>query len=95
MHIISPHQLAELLIGIARAQAAIVHSMESQGRAVTALQKAADSEPTLSDLPVRLLLAHLTGRGPDALAVTGELEQILGGTPGARGRDLDFGGSPP
>lgn len=95
MHIISPHQLAELLIGIARAQAAIVHSMESQGRAVTALRKVTDSQPTLSGLPGRLLLANLTGRAPDAVAVTEELEQILGGTPGSPGRDLDFGGSPP
>jgi hypothetical protein len=95
MHIISPHQLAELLIGIARAQAAIVQSMESHGRAVPALQKVVHNQPTLSDLAVRVLLAQLTGSGPDTAALAEELERILGGTPGSPGRDLDFGASAP
>jgi hypothetical protein len=96
MHIISPHQLAELLIGIARAQAAIVQSMESPERAVAALQKVNHDRPTLSDLPVQVVLAQLTGsKLSNAAAVAEDLERILGATPGSPGRDLDFGGSPP
>ena len=52
MHIISPHQLAELLIGIARAQAAIVHATGNEAGAVKGLQKLYGG-PTLADLPVR------------------------------------------
>jgi hypothetical protein len=95
MHIISPQHLAELLIGIARAQAAIVESMENETRAVSVLQKLTHPEPGLADVPVRVLLASLTGPGPDAAAVAEDLERILGATPGSPGSDLDFSGSPP
>jgi hypothetical protein len=93
MHIISPHHLAELLIGIARAQAAIVRATGNETTVARALQKAADS--TLTDLPARILLASLAGSGPNAATVAEELEGILGGTPGSPGGDLDFSGSPP
>jgi hypothetical protein len=94
MHIISPHQLAELLIGIARAQAAIVHATGNEAGAVKGLQKLYGG-PTLADLPVRILLETIGRNGPDASAIVAELERLLGGTPGSPGRDLDFGGSPP
>jgi hypothetical protein len=84
---ISAQQLAELLIGIARAQAAIVHGLETEfagvrsGRVVPALQNVAHlrdhPEPTLVDLPVRVLLTSM-GRvvGPDADAVAKDLERL-------------------
>jgi hypothetical protein len=59
---ISAQQLAELLLGIARAQAALVHGLESEmagirsGHLVPALQNVAHlrdhPQPTLTDLPV-------------------------------------------
>jgi hypothetical protein len=94
MHILSPHQLAELLIGIARAQAVIVQATGNEAGVVKGLQKLYGG-PTLADLPVRVLLETLGRSGPDASAVMEDLERILGGTPGSPGRDLDFGGSPP
>ena len=94
MHIISAQHLSELLIGIARAQAAIVHAAGNEARAVNALQKLSGGT-TLADLPVRILLETLSRSGPDAAEIVEDLERILGGTPGSPGRDLDFGGSPP
>ena len=94
MHIISPHQLAELLIGIARAQAVIVQATGNEAGVVKGLEKLYGG-PTLADLPARVLLETLGRSGPDASAVIGDLERILGATPGSPGRDLDFGGSPP
>jgi hypothetical protein len=94
MHIISPQHLAELLIGIARAQAAIVHATGNEARTVSGLQKLSGGR-TLADLPVRVLLETLARSGPDPSAIVADLERILGGTPGSPGRDLDFGSSPP
>ena len=65
----TPQQLAELLLGIARAQAAIVQGLENEmagvrsGRIIPALQNVAHlrdhPQPTLTDLPVRVLLGTL------------------------------------
>jgi hypothetical protein len=87
---ISAEKLAELLIGIARAQAAVVQGIESEmggfrsGRAVPALQNAAHlrdhPQPTLVDLPVRLLLTSMTRVGPDTAAVAKDLERLFSGT---------------
>ena len=75
MQILSSQHLAELLMGIARAQAAIVQAMETESagfrsaRAVPAAQNMAHlldhPEPTLVDLPVRILIASLGRAGPD------------------------------
>ena len=102
---ISAQQLAELLIGIARAQAAIVHGIENEmagfrsGRAVPALQNVAHlrdhPEPTLTDLPVRILLNTMGRVGPDPAAVVKDLERLCAGTPGSPGKDLDFSAPPP
>jgi hypothetical protein len=104
---ISAQQLAELLMGIARAQAAIVQGIENEiggfrsGRAVPALQNVAHlrdhPEPTLVDLPVRILLSTLGRGGPDAANVARDLERLCAGdTPaGSPGKDLDFGAPPP
>ena len=104
---ISAQQLAELLIGIARAQAAIVQGVENEmtgfrsGRAVPALQNVAHMrdhpQPTLVDLPVRILLNTMGRVGPDAAAVVKDLERLCAGTssPGSPGKDLDFSAPPP
>lgn len=98
---ISAQQLAELLSGIARAQAAIVQGIEvgspgTRGNyVVPAIQNAAHlrdhPEPTLTDLPVRILLSYMGRVGPDVAAVAGDLERLLaqGG-----GESLDFARKP-
>jgi hypothetical protein len=84
---ISSQQLAELLIGVARAQQAIVEAAESQrvgfkGHLAAALQTAARSRstghtPTLMDFPSRVLLAHQGRSGPDLEQITRDLEALL------------------
>ncbi|MDX1375055.1 MAG: hypothetical protein R3357_05790 [Burkholderiales bacterium] len=88
---ISTQQLAELLSGIARAQAAIVQGMESampgtrSTHVVPALQNAAHlrdhPDPTLVDLPVRVLLAYMGRVGPDVANIVRDLERALSGLP--------------
>src|ERR1041385_8458648 len=97
---ISAQQLAELLAGIARAQAAVVNGLENElagvrsGRVIPALQNVAHlrdhPQPTLTDLPVRVLLASM-GRaaGPDLAALVKDLERLCGGDPAA-GAAMDF-----
>ncbi|HWA36456.1 MAG TPA: hypothetical protein VG873_01220 [Burkholderiales bacterium] len=85
---ISAQQLAELLTGIARAQAAVVQGLESEmagvksGRVVPAVQNVAHLRdhplPTLVDLPVRLLLASMGRVGPDPTVVAKDLERLCG-----------------
>lgn len=97
---ISAQQLAELLLGIARAQAAIVQGLENEfagvrsGRIVPALQNVAHlrdhPQPTLTDLPVRVLLATLGRQVPDAAALVRDLERLLGASAGAPAENLDF-----
>jgi hypothetical protein len=97
MQLLSSQQVAELLIGIARAQAAIVQAVENEhpgfraNRALPALQNVAQlrehPEPTLVDLPVRILLATLGRAAPDAAAIVKELERLCA--------DLHFGPPPP
>lgn len=103
---ISAQQLAELLTGIARAQAAVVSGLESElagvrsGRVVPAVQNVAHlrdhPQPTLVDLPVRLLLASMGRVGPDPAAIAKDLERLLSSpaagaaSPAAAGENLDF-----
>ena len=98
---ISSQQLAELLTGIARAQAAVVTGLESElagvrsGRVVPAVQNVAHLRdhplPTLVDLPVRLLLASMGRVGPDPVVVAKDLERLFSGkAPEAPGENLDF-----
>ena len=94
---ISAQQLAELLTGIARAQAALVQGLESEmagvrsGRVIPAVQNAAHlrdhPQPTLVDLPVRLFLTSMGRVGPDPAVVAKDLERLLGGSAEAA---LDF-----
>ncbi len=72
---ISAQQLAELLNGIARAQAAVLQGLEvanpgtRSNYVVPSIQNAAHlrdhPEPTLTDLPVRILLSNMGRVGPD------------------------------
>jgi len=88
---ISAQQLAELLLGIARAQAAMVQGLENElagvrsGRIVPALQNVAHlhdhPQPTLTDLPVRALLSTLGRQVPDAASLVRELERLLSQAP--------------
>jgi len=84
---ISAIQLAELLAGIGRAQAAMVQGLENEmagvrsGRVVPAVQNAAHlrdhPEPTLVDLPVRVFLNSLGRIPPDPAVIARDLERPL------------------
>ena len=106
---ISPQQLAELLLGIARAQAAMIQGLENEmagvrsGRIIPALQNVAHlrdhPDPTLTDLPVRVLLSTLGRQVPDTTALVRDLERLLGAAAApaaaapaatAPGENLDF-----
>ena len=49
-------------------------------------------QPTLMDLPSRILLASMGRIGPDVAAIQRDLERLLGGAPNApaAGENLDF-----
>jgi hypothetical protein len=103
-------QLAELLLGIARAQAAMIQGLENElagvrsGRIIPALQNVAHlrdhPQPTLTDLPVRVLLSTLGRQTPDAAGVVRDLDRLLGAAPAAAapaaapGESLDFSAPP-
>jgi hypothetical protein len=108
---ISSQQLAELLLGIARAQAGIVHGLESQfagirsGHIIPALQNVAHLRdhplPTLTDLPVRMLLNTLARQVTDVGALMRDLERLTvrvsapAASPAdATGMNLDFSAKP-
>jgi hypothetical protein len=93
---ISAQQLTELLVGIARAQAAVVNGLENEfagvrsNRVVPAVQNQAHlrdhPDPTLVDLPVRILLSSLGRVGPDPAAIVRELERLIAGAGAAPAR---------
>ncbi len=107
---ISAIQLAELLAGIGRAQAALVQGLENEmagirsGRIIPAIQNAAHlrdhPEPTLTDLPVRVMLNSMGRIPPDPATIAKDLERLINGAkaaapaaaaPAAGGDDaLDF-----
>jgi hypothetical protein len=85
---ITAAQLAQLLVGIARAQQAIIDAIESQrpgfkgNHLLTALQSAAHIRdmhraPTLADLPARVLMQCQGRNGPDFEHLARELESLL------------------
>jgi hypothetical protein len=87
---ISALQLAELLAGIGRAQAAMIQGLENElagvrsGRVIPAVQNVAHlrdhPEPTLVDLPVRIFLASMGRVGPDPAVIARDLERLISGT---------------
>ena len=88
---ISAQQLAELLAGIGRAQAAVIQGLESEmagirsGRVVPAVQNVAHlrdhPQPTLVDLPVRILLTSMGRVGADPAAIAKDLERLFSDKP--------------
>jgi hypothetical protein len=96
---ISAQQLADLLIGIARAQAAVIHGVDNAMAGtktqyiVPALQNAAHlrdhPDPTLVDLPVRILLTSQGRVPPDPALVVRELERLLAGQVAAPAQAAD------
>ena len=98
---ISALQLAELLAGIGRAQAAVIQGLESEmagirsGRVVPAVQNVAHlrdhPQPTLVDLPVRILLTSMGRVGADPAAIAKDLERLCAGGGGEpSGPAMDF-----
>jgi len=97
---ISTQKLAELIAGIARAQAALISGIESAmpGARATHIEPALRNvahlldhpDPTLMDLPVRVLLMSLGRAGPDPDPIARDIERLFSGaaaapaaTPGA------------
>jgi len=88
---ISAQQLAELLIGIARAQSAVIQGIEGamagtkSQHILPMLQNLAHlrnhPEPTLVDLPVRVLLTTQGRVPPDPAVVARDLKRLLAAAP--------------
>ena len=87
---VTTQQLAELLIGIARAQQAIIDAVEAQkaGFRGTYLSPALDSAakmrstnraPSLQEFPARVLLQCQSRGGPNVEQVVKDLEALLTG----------------
>jgi hypothetical protein len=84
---ITTQQLAQVLLGIARAQNAIVDALENskagfkanyfRSAVETAARIRANRPETLADYPSRLLLQMMGRTAPDADAVTRDLENLL------------------
>lgn len=94
---LTTQQLAELLLGIARAQHAIIEAMENSKAGFksthfrpmleSASRIRSNHPDTLSDLPARLLLQMLGRTGPDAAQVARTLDSLLGGAGRPAGAD--------
>lgn len=88
---LSAQQLAELLSGIARAQAAMVHGIESAlpgaradhiMPAVQVVARVRDHPyPTFADLPSRILMQYMGRAGPNIEALVLDLERLAQGIP--------------
>ena len=89
---LTTRQLAEILIGIARSQQAIIDAMESAktGFKGTHLAPALDSAakirtmnrpPSLNEFPARVLLACQGRAGPTLEQITKDLEELLAPPP--------------
>ena len=94
MSSISTHQLAELLVGIARAQQAIVDAIESSkpgfrsthlSPALMNTARVRDTQRSmqLTDLPARVLLQCMGRNGPDVDQVARDIEALVGTQPKA------------
>jgi len=87
---ISAQQLAELLSGIARAQSAVMNGIDGaiagtkSQHILPALNNAAHlrdrPDPTLVDLPVRILMSYQSRVGPDVAAIARDLERLCAGS---------------
>jgi len=89
---VTTQQLAEILIGIARTQQAIVDGMESlkAGFKTTHFAPALDNTAkirvttrplTLQDFPARVLMQSMGRAGPNLEQITRDLDALLSGQP--------------
>lgn len=86
---VTTHQLAEILLGVARCQQAIIEAMENSKAGFksthfrpaieTAARIKANRAEALADFPSRLLLQMLGRTGPDVDQVARDLERLLAG----------------
>src|SRR5262245_4799578 len=94
---LTTQQLAELLLGVARAQNAIIEAMENSNRgfksghfrpALETVSRIRSNHPdTLVDFPARLLLQMLGRNGPNVAQVAKNLDALLGNQHAADGKD--------
>ncbi len=92
---ISSQQMAELLLGIARAQQAIIDALENSKAGFksthfrpaleTASRIRSNRAETLTDFPARLLLLMLGRNAPDIDQVSKSLEALIAGNAAAPG----------
>src|SRR5215510_11433358 len=97
---ITTQQLAELLLGVARAQNAIIDAMENSSKGfksghfrptLETVSRIRSNQPdTLVDFPARLLLQMLGRNGPDVAQVAKNLETLLGAAGAGGGESLDM-----
>jgi len=95
---ITTQQVAQLMMGVARAQLAIVDSIENSKAGFkfthvrptleTASRIRSNLPETLQDFPSRLLLQMLGRNQPDAERVMQDLEALISGTGTAPSRDV-------
>lgn len=101
---ITTQQVAELVIGIARAQQAIIDAIESQkagfkgSHLAPALDNAAKSRVTtrpltLQEFPSRVLLQCMGRAGPNVEQLTRDLESLLNASAGGAAAPADGGQS--
>ena len=94
---ITTQQIAQLLLGVARAQLALIDSIENSkaGFKSTHVRPMLESASrirsnhpeTLADFPVRLLLQMLGRNAPDAERVAHDLQALVNGAGSAPRRD--------
>lgn len=92
---VTTQQLAQLMIGVARAQLAIIDSIENSKAGFkfthvrptleTASRIRSNHAETLADFPSRLLLQMISRNAPDLERVTRDLEALVSGSPAATG----------
>jgi hypothetical protein len=93
---VTTQQLAELVVGFARAQQAFADAIESQkaGFKGTHLANALDNAAktrttnrptTLQEFPSRVLIQCMGRSGPNLQQITRDLEALLAATPAAQG----------
>jgi hypothetical protein len=101
---VTTQQLAELIIGIARAQQAIIEALESQKAGYRgthlgpALDNAAKSRVTtrpltLQEFPARVLMQCMGRAGPNVEQLTRDLEALLNAQAAAAAASGDGGGA--
>ena len=92
MATLTTHQLAEVLVGIARAQQAIIDAIESSkagfrsthlSPALMNVARVRDTQRPLqlTDLPARVLLQCMGRNGPDVEQVARDIDALIGAEP--------------